>query len=330
MFRAAVSRILVSVVAAGAALSVVPASAQITPAERVLMEQRAGVRFTQEPAVPHAGDFAMGPAKFRLSLAPGEEQTVEVQVTSRTDGEHLYSFETEDFAAAIEENESTRLFGAVAGPFSARGWVRAAVPSLELTHGERAYVPVTIRIPEDAEPGDHYAALLLKRALEPHETTDKGFNVISRVGILFLITVEGPAIQDTELLSLSSRKKLYWFYPAMLDLRARNKGTVYAAPFGTIKIRNILGFQVDEIPVTDWTVLRDSTRSIAFEWRPRFALGRYKAETDLEIFGKKPVPMTATFWMIPVLPVLIALFVIFLVSFIVQYFFSRFEIRKKS
>ena len=137
-------------------------------------------------------------------------------------------------------------------------------------------------------------------------------------------------MKKTELLSIRSRQKLYWFFPAYLKLNARNEGTVFANPQGVIEIRNILGLVVDEIPVKDWFVLRNASRAITYKWQPRFALGRYTATAKLTAYGEDLPPMRAAFWVFPALPVLIAIFTIFLVSFLVQFFFSRFEIKSKS
>ena len=52
-------------------------------------------------------------------------------------------------------------------------------------------------------------------------------------------------------------------------------------------------------------------------------------ELAQDAYGQPLPPMTAAFWMFPALPLLLALFLIFLVSFLVQFFFSRFEITRK-
>lgn len=299
-----------------------------TPEEESLLRD-ARVKINYQFGSPRRGDFAMGPGRITVEMAPGEQQTIEVLVTSFTDGLRSYAFESEDYSVSDDGNGSTTLFGASAGPYPARTWLKPAVPGFHLGFAERAYVPVTISVPKDAEPGDHYAALLLRRALLPGETTSRGFDVISRVGTLFLITVKGPVVRDTQLLSLSSRQGLYWFFPAFLQLSAKNDGTVFSQPDGVIEIRNILGFVVDELPVKDWYLLRNSRKTQTLMWNPRFALGRYTATAKLTAYGQDLPRMTTAFWVFPALPLLLALFLIFLVSFLVQFFFSRFEITRK-
>lgn len=308
-------------------VSVMGASSSSAPSATVRV---GGVQISAEQNVPVMGDFTFGPSRFTLSMAPGEERTVDVQVMSRAGRDYTYVFEAEDFAAGADAKGATTLFGPLAGPYPARTWVKAAVPSVVLAHGQRAFVPVTIRVPKDAEPGDHYAALLLKRTLRREEMTDKGFDIVSRVGILFLVSVEGDVVKDAAIESLTTRSGWYWSLPAWFDLAVENKGTVYAAPMGTIRISNILGFTVDELPVKDLVVLRESRRSFPFQWQPTFALGRYTAETNVMLFDQKTTPVSVSFWVVPAFPVLIGLLLIFTVSFFVQFFFSRFEVRKKA
>jgi hypothetical protein len=306
-----------------------PVSGSVASASTTQLMQKAGVQINTEPSTPFSNDFDMGPTRFTLELAPGEETTIQVQITSRMSARRGFTFESEDFQPGTTESQAADLLGPQRGPYTARDWIHAAVPSLELDHGQRAFVPVTVTVPKDADPGDHYAALLLRRTPIASEKTDKGFEVISRVGALFLITVKGPVIRKTSIMSLTTRHKLYWAFPSYLNLRVKNEGTVYAMPEGVIQIRNILGFVVDEIPLKDWPVLRNSERGITLSWNPHFALGYYTARTKLTIYGETvPVVMTG-FWMLPALPILLALFAIFLVSFLVQFFFSRFEISKK-
>lgn len=282
-----------------------------------------------QSGVPVAGDFQVGPTRFQLELAPGEEQVVILEVTNRSGKREGYSFVAEDFSAGTNEGEPTRLYGGDDGPYPARGWILPVENNIVLDHGERAFVPIRVRVSRDAEPGDHYAALLVQRDLEVTVTADKGFNVLSRVGALFLITVKGDVVQNASLTELRSRWPVFWSYPVLLSLSAENRGTVHMQPLGAIEIRNLFGFLVDEIPLTDWIILRNSERTRGIAWKPRFALGRYTARTDFTVFGQPTAPLEASFWVFPALPVLASLFVIFLVSFIVQFFFSRFEIRRR-
>ena len=184
-----------------------------------------------------------------------------------------------------------------------------------------------VQVTSDAEPGDHYAALLVQHDLA--NTASRGVNIVSRVGALFLITVKGDIVQKAQLTDIRPTSPVFFTPIANLQLTAKNEGTVHAIPTGTIEIRNIFGFLVDEIPVENWIVLRESIKKRRLEWSPRFSLGRYTATTKLTMFDKPIEQLSTSFWMIPIIPVTVVVVAIFVVSFLVQYFFSGFEIRRK-
>ena len=287
-----------------------------------------GVQVVPQQNVEIRNDFQFGPTRFEITLAPGEQKTVEIQLTSRMGRRSSFHFEQEDFSPSENENEQTRLYGKLKGPYSAKDWVSPLIGSITLQHSDRAFIPVTISVPPDADPGDHYAALLARRELDPGENKG-GIAVVSRVGVLFLITVEGPVQRKGSLVSLTVPKPFFTETQVPLMLRAKNDGSVRMYPEGDIVIRNILGVAVDRIPVKDWIVLRNSSRTLTLDWKPAFALGRYTAETTLKVFGENMDTLSVAFWVVPILPVLLVLLAIFLVSFLVQYFFSHFEVRKK-
>lgn len=287
------------------------------------------VQVVPQPNTDVRNDFLLGPTRFELTLAPGEERTIEVELTSRMGRSASFTLEKEDFSPSENENEQTRLYGTQKGPYSAKDWITPLVGNITIVHGERAYIPVTVSVPANADPGDHYAALLAKRDVVAGEVNG-GIAVVSRVGALFLITVDGAVERKGALESFTTPKNFYSDTIVPFTLRAKNSGTVRMYPEGEVRIRNILGVTVDRIPVKNWIVLRNSSRSQELKWSPRFALGLYTAETHISVFGEKGPLLSVSFWVVPVLPVLLILIAIFLVSFLVQYFFAHFEVRKKS
>lgn len=298
-------------------------------ASEAVPDRPANMRINVQADMPAVGDFTVGPARTFLEIPAGEERTVELQLTNREGRLATYSLVTEDFDAD-PEREGTPMFYAsdMEGLYPARTWIIPEVKRLELRHAERAFIRVTIKVPADADAGDHQAALVFTR--ETKTETEGGFQVIPRVAALFIITVPGDIVQEGYITHLQPRHYLNWSFPVTLNLAAKNTGTVHMDPIGNIVIRNIFGITVDEIPVKDWYILRDSARQRDFFWKPLFGLGYYRATTDLQVFDRRPLePVSASFWVIPLLPVLILLLLIFVVSFMVQYVSARFEIKRK-
>jgi hypothetical protein len=285
-----------------------------------------GLQVNTEQGVPVRGDFQVGPTRFNLTLAPGEQQTVTVQVLNREGRAGAFRLSIEDFSGGESPLEPTQLYGSEAGPFTAKAWVRPAVQALNLDHGQRGFIRVVVQVPRDAEPGDHYAAVLVERV---PEDGGSAFSVVSRVGSLFLITVKGEVVQNGNITDLQVLRSVYWGYPIVTRLSAMNEGNVHLIPEGSVIIRNMFGLPVAEIPVERWIVLRGSRRSLDLPWHPGFALGRYTVSANLRVFGDPAPELKTSFWVIPALPILSLLFAVFIFSFCVQYFFTRFEVRRR-
>lgn len=288
------------------------------------------LQISEQSGVEVRGDFQVGPTRFVLEMDPGETRTVEVQLTSREGEPRNYSINIEDFSVSDDGTDNIQFYGNGAGPFSAKPWITPAVENFGLKHGERAFIPVKISIPNDASVGDHYSVVIFQRDLKQSEEQKGGFNLIARIGALLLITVKGDLIKEGSMEGFSVGRPIYWSLPAQFSIIYKNTGTVHLTPSGRIEVKNIFGIPVDDIDVKDWYVLRNSVRKREIIWQPKFALGYYSATLHLASAGQADETVqTVRFWIIPALPVLIALFAIFLVSFIVQAFFSHFEIKKK-
>lgn len=290
---------------------------------------RPDIFISEQSGVEVRGDFQVGPTRFVLEMDPGESRTIEIQLTSREGESREYTLGVEDFAVTDDGTDSIQFFGISDGPFSARSWVKPLVSDIGLEHAQRAFIPVTISVPANASAGDHYSVVLFQR--EPKgEAAGGGFHLISRVGALLLITVKGDIVREGTLQQFSVSKPLYWSLPTQFTIQYKNTGTVHLVPTGSVQMKNIFGIPVDDIPVKDWYVLRNSIRKRDIFWQPKFALGRYTATLNLHSPGQpEPSVETVSFWVIPALPVIIALLAIFAVSFLVQAFMSHFEIRRK-
>ena len=310
-------------------LALVPASMLSAGAEpETGTGSRKKVTINQHGCIEVRGDFQVGPTRFVLDMDPGEERTIQVKLLSRQGEQRNFEIGVEDFSVSDDGTDSVQFYGNGNGPFSARSWIQPEISTINLDHGEEATISVKITVPKNAAVGEHYSVVLFQRT--PKENARAGFNMISRVGALILLTVRGDTVTEGTLQQFSTSKRVYFALPAQFLIQYRNTGTVHIVPRGKIEIKNMFGITVDEIPLRDWYVLRSSTRRREIVWLPRFALGYYTAQLSISGVGGEPdIRIGAPFWVIPALPVLLAIIAIFGASFLVQIFFSRFEIKKK-
>ncbi|MDD5054920.1 MAG: hypothetical protein PHZ00_01485 [Candidatus Peribacteraceae bacterium] len=285
------------------------------------------VRINQEQDVEVRGDFILSPTRIVMELDPGEEETVELQIISREGIQRSFDVTVEDFSITDDGTDNIQFYAGSDGPFSARSWVTPAVPAVTIEHGQRAFFTVKVSVPKNASVGDHYSVVLFQR--QPGEDERGGVSMVSRVGALFLITVKGDVVREGSLQQFLVQRRLNWALPVGFALQYRNTGTVHVVPQGHMEIRNIFGVVVDDIAVKDWYVLRDSTRRREIVWQPKFAFGYYNANLILTAAGQQQAVSPVSFWVIPAIPTALILIAIFAVSFLVQAFFSRFELKKK-
>ena len=285
------------------------------------------LRVNQFIGIEDKDNFVVGPMRFVAQMKPGEEKTFDFTILNKQGETIVLALSKEDFRG--EPGTGFPQFFEYEGPFPATKWLFTEVDQLTLEHGQMATIAVLVKVPERADPGDHMAAVIVERVAQK-KAEGGGFQVKPRIAVQFIISVEGNTIRQAQVSSFSAARFWNWSLPIDFSVLAHNRGTVHVAPSGTIDIRNFLGTTVDTITVGDWYVLRDSMSSRSFSWDPHFALGYYTATLDIELLEEQePISLTLAFVVLPLIPLLIVLAITFAASFLVQIFFSRFEIRSQ-
>ncbi len=285
------------------------------------------VKTMEEGVVPVSSDFVVGPTSFDLEVAPGQDDDVTLLVINRQGKTVNFRVTAEDFSADPRNDGTVQLFGDTAGPFPARNWLQPAATEFSLRHGERATIPVKIAVPADADVGDHYAALIIERVNENVTKDTTHVEVISRIGSLFLVRVPGTVDEEGSFLSLHPLQNVFFSYPASIALKAQNTGTVRLKPIGTLTIRNIFGSVVDSIVLHNWTLLRASEGQHVVEWHPPFALGPYSVEASMTLInGQEPSVLRSSFWILPVVPLLLFLVLLVFLAAVLRFLRSRFRV----
>jgi hypothetical protein len=167
-------------------------------------------------SVPVAGaDFCVSPTILELGRAPGRVAVGTVEVRLRGERAQRFAVDVEDVS---QRRGGTFSFGTQRrSPFSASRWITLSPARFRGSPDRVQPVQFTVRVPADAEPGDHVTALTVKR-LTP---AVGGTTLVQAVAVRLTVRVRGrlrPAV-------------------ALLDLRApriSGGGTVS----GTVTVRN--------------------------------------------------------------------------------------------
>lgn len=290
------------------------------------------------PVVEDKGDFVLGPGKTELFMNPGEKLTKELMITNRLGKDMDFKIDIEDLGGTKSVDEPVKLLGSDKGPYSLKDYLRPEVTEFHLKHGQRIFFNVEVEIPEDAEPGGLYGAVLVSTNPseikgEGQETTVVGARVVTRLGTLFFVRVKGDVIEEGFLKYFrfsGTARKIYEKGPVAFEIIMENTGTTHISPYGTIELTNIFGKKIAEIEVDPFFVMPDSVRLREMKWSRPFLFGRYVASVGInrgydDIIDEKSL----TFWVIPWKIVLAGIAILGLLAYLVIWFGSKFELRRK-
>lgn len=283
------------------------------------------------------GDFVVGPGKADITIAPGETKTFQMTVTNRTGEPRMFNFTVEDATGSTDPSTSIVLLGDDRGPYSMKDYVKLPAMHFELGHNQRARIPVTISIPKDAEPGGRYGSVLVDTVAIKAESGDNMGTVpqsaiVARIGTLFFITIPGETLKEGKMTNFGTvpPKKFYQSSPINFGILHENTGSIHLAPYGEIRIHNMLGEEVGSVELEPWFVLPKSNRLREVTWNREFLFGRYTATANINRSYDDVIDsMSYSFWVLPWKLLLAGFGVVFIVLFLIRAFFRTFEFKRK-
>jgi len=283
------------------------------------------------------GDIVLGPGKTELLMDKGDEYTKELLISNRSGQKKLFQITVEDFRGSRGDDQTVQFMGDQKGPYSLKDYVLPEITEIVLNHGQRLRLPVRVDIPETAEPGGLYGAVLVSainiEGEGPEVTGEKAAGstkVITRLASLFFVRIKGDVLEDSYMKDFKASQRFYEYGPISLAMLYENNGSVYESPYGTIEIKNMLGKTVDEIQVDPWFVMPDSLRTRELKWERGMLFGRYTAVAMMNR-GYQNIIDTKyySFWVIPWKIVLAGLMGIALVIWFFVWIIGHFEIKRK-
>ncbi len=283
------------------------------------------------------GDFVVGPGKAELSLKPGETKVVEMTITNRTGERRIFKINIEDAEGSQDPATAVVLLGDDRGPYSLKDYLSVPQYSFELDHNQRARVPVTISIPTDAEPGGLYGSVLvntvaINAVIGDTAGTAPQSAIIARIGTLFFVTVPGETKNEGKLIDFGTvpDKKFYQNGPINFGILTENTGSIHLAPYGELRITNMLGEEVGFLTLEPWFVLPQSKRLREISWNRDFLFGRYTATVNINRSYDDTIDtLSYSFWVLPWKPLAGGFAIVFFVLFLIRAFFKKFEFKRK-
>ena len=283
------------------------------------------------------GDIVVGPGKTEVLLSPGDNYTKEILISNRSGEKKLFTIEVEDFRGSEDPGATVEFLGTEKGPYSLKDYVKPEIGEIILSHGQRLRLPVSISIPQNAEPGGLYGAVMISAsnldeggAKIEKDTVGTKMIIITRVASLFFVRVKGEVIEAGALKDFKINKDFYEKGPISFNILSENSGNVHLSPYGVIEVKNILGAKVGEAQVDPWFTMPKSERTREIKWNASFLFGKYTAKISLNR-GYKDIIDTASFsfWVIPWRIILIVSIGLILLIWLLVWVASHFELKKK-
>jgi len=283
-------------------------------------------------------DFVVGPGKNEVNIKPGETKTVNVIVTNRLGKNKTFQIQIEDFKGSRDVEKPVILLDGEKGPYSLKDYLKVSSMTFSMGNAERVTIPVTIRIPSDAQPGGLYGSLVVSTITTGEEQVLEGESsagvspVVTRIGSLLFIRVPGEVKEDLILkdFSLKGQKSVLGSTPVNFQILYENNGTIHENPKGFIHINNTFGSNIANLEVESWFILPDSLRVRELSWNAPFLFGRYVATAEIEKgYGNLTDTQSVAFWVIPWKIILLAFIGIAVVISVIRWLASKINISFK-
>lgn len=288
------------------------------------------------------------PPLYQLTIGPGDSWTSTLKIINSNRYDVTFYARIADMHASGEDGRSKftpvlQMPEGSADSYALARWIRMSVDPIVVAAGASQDVPFTIHIPQNAEPGGHYAAILVGTEPGGSNATGSQLKVSSFVSSLLFVRIRGEVIEKGRIREFITARNLYQTPQADFLLRFENMGNTHVKPEGQVTIYNMWGRERGSISINQGTdfgnVLPKTVRRFEFSWRGEedlFDIGLYSAVVTLAFgeSGKQNVNSTTYFWVVPVVPVAIGTgsvlaFIFLLVWFIRRYIRRALELEQR-
>lgn len=273
------------------------------------------------------------PPSLEYSVNPGDVIPATIKLFNGSQNTETVYASTSNFTAKGEAGEPD--FDLNATPTDIATWIDYPQGPLTIAPNDNLRIPVTIRVPKNAEPGGHYAAVFFGN--DPSKTDKDGGQVAIRslLGSLVIVRVAGDVREAATVASFATEngKTTVDTLPATFALRIKNNGNVHIRPQGTLVIKNMFGGETAKLAINEvnGAVLPNSIRDFSTTWSKtnkvgkgffgkvgqqwsNFALGSYTA-TATVTYGENKQSLVSTA-KLTVFPWQLLLVIIVIVAFI--------------
>ncbi len=298
--------------------------------------------------------ISISPPVMEIDITSGNSVERTIEVGNETDQEKFYAVGIGKFEMVGEEGYQKFLPIEEGNDFGVASWIKYEENNIVVPpRGSKKFM-FTIDVPENADPGGHYASIHFSIGKPTEEDAeDSMVGVEAQIHSLILVRVAGDIIEKAEIESFGIKddKTPINRFPVALVWKLKNSGNVHIRAQGNIEIKDMFGRRVELIDANpkNYRALPGATRKIEAWWGDmsdfdnndesssffqeakkefsNFAIGKYSAKLDI-VYGdgnKNFLSEEISFWMIPWRVLLIALIMFAVLAVVIILFVKRYN-----
>ena len=290
--------------------------------------------------------ISISPPVMEIDIVPGNSIEKTIEVGNETDQEKFYTVGIRKFEMVGEEGYQKFLPIEEGDNFGVASWIKYEENNIIVSpKGSRKFI-FTIDVPENADPGGHYASIYFSAGqLTEEDADDSMVGVEAQIHSLILVRVAGDIAEKAEIeqFGIKGDKTSVNCPPVAFVWKLKNSGNVHIRAQGNIEIKDMFGRRAELIDANpkNYRALPEATRKIEAWWGDmsnadssesgnffqeaerefsNFAIGKYSAKLDI-VYGegnKNFLSKEISFWIIPwrILLLILAAFAVLAVMII--------------
>ena len=271
------------------------------------------------------------PAVIEDNVKPGQTYNFTLTFTNIGAADRTFYIEAQDIKGL--DGAGLPIFAApgTATGYELSSWINTPKNTITIKAGDSATLSLSAVVPGSVSPGAHFGGIFISDQAPKLNVNGSGIGM--KVGSIMSLTVAGNVNENASLHEFSTDKVVYSVPVVTFNTKIQNAGNVLVRPHGIVIVSDMFGRQVASLNVNDSAapVFPSSERLYTALWQGSgFAFGRYEAVGSFSYgdSAKKTISGMTSFWILPLIPIIIFLGSIFGVV-LFMYLIIRMYIRKK-
>lgn len=254
--------------------------------------------------------ISISPTLFEISASPSQDWNSTIKIINSNPFEMRIFADVVNFVPQGESGQGSFIpvFTEESAGQTMAEWITLEQDEYVVPAEQSIQIPFTIRVPEDAAPGGHFAAVLVGTKAQVSNSGKPNVETSQVVSSLMFLRVAGDIVENGSIREFATERTVYEAPEVNFELRFENKGNVHLQPQGDIKIVNMWGQERGIVPVNRQSlfgnVLPESIRKYRFTWSGEWSfadIGRYTAIATLAYGEEERQFATGEthFWVVP-------------------------------